>query len=112
MTGFSRMFTPAVLDAYAFSWLNGKTLVDIGGGHGFVLTSILKKYPEIHGVVADLEHVVAGAPEMIRKAGCESGRTRNACGFFAAVPAADAYVMKHIIHDWDDEKATTILKNC
>ena len=112
MTGFSRMFTPAVLDAYDFSWLNGKTLVDVGGGHGFVLTSILKKYPEIRGAVADLEHVVAGAPEMIRKAGVESRCTTDNCDFFASVPAGDAYVMKHIIHDWDDEKATTILRNC
>jgi predicted transcriptional regulator len=112
MTNFSRMFTPAVLDAYDFSWLNGKTLVDVGGGHGFVLTSILKKYPEIRGVVSDREHVVAGAPEMIRNAGVESRCTTHSGDFFASVPAADAYVMKHIIHDWDDEKATTILRNC
>jgi O-methyltransferase len=112
MTGFSRMFAPAVLEAYDFSWLNGKTLADVGGGHGFVLTSILKKYPEIRGVLADLEHVIAGAPEMIRKAGVESRCTMCPVDFFASVPAADAYVMKHILHDWNDEKATTILKNC
>jgi predicted transcriptional regulator len=112
MTGFSRMFAPPVIEAYDFSWLNGKTLADIGGGHGFVLTSILKKYPEIRGVLADLEHVLTGAPEMIRKAGVESRCTTQPTDFFASVPAADAYVMKHIIHDWDDEKATTILKNC
>jgi predicted transcriptional regulator len=112
MTGFSRMFTPAVLDAYDFSWLNGKTLVDVGGGHGFLLTSILKKYPEIHGVVSDLEHVVAGAPEMIRKAGVETHCMTHSCDFFESVPAADAYIMKHIIHDWNDEKSTTILRNC
>jgi predicted transcriptional regulator len=112
MTGFSQMFAPAVLEAYDFSWLNGKTLADVGGGHGFVLTSILKKYPEIRGVLADLEHVIAGAPEMIRNAGVESRCTTHPTDFFASVPAADAYVMKHIIHDWNDEKATTILKNC
>jgi O-methyltransferase domain/Dimerisation domain len=112
MTGFSRMFAPAAIEAYDFSWLNGKTLADVGGGHGFVLTSILKNYPEIRGVLADLEHVVAGAPEMIRKAGVESRCTTQPTDFFAAVPAADAYVMKHIIHDWNDEKATTILRNC
>jgi len=112
MTGFSQMFAPAALDAYDFSWLNGKTLADVGGGHGFVLTSILKKYPEIRGVLADLEHVVAGAPEMIRKAGVESRCTTHPVDFFASVPAADAYVLKHIIHDWNDEKATTILRNC
>ena len=112
MTGFSQMFAPAALEAYDFSWLNGKTLADVGGGHGFVLTSILKKYPEIRGVLADLEHVVAGAPKMIRKAGVESRCTTQPTDFFASVPAADAYVMKHIIHDWNDEKATTILRNC
>ncbi len=112
MTGFSRMFMPAVLDAYDFSWLNGKTLVDVGGGHGYLMTSILKKYPEIHGVVSDLEHVVAGASEMIRNAGVESRCTTHCGNFFESVPPADAYIMKHIIHDWDDEKSTTILKNC
>jgi O-methyltransferase domain/Dimerisation domain len=112
MTGFSQMFTPALLDAYDFSWLNGKTLADVGGGHGFLLTSILKKYPEIHGVVADLEHVVAGAPEKIRATGVESRCTTQPVDFFASVPEADAYILKHIIHDWNDEKATTILRNC
>jgi hypothetical protein len=112
MTGFSRMFMPAVLDAYDFSWLNGKTLVDVGGGHGYLLTSILKKYPEIRGVVSDLEHVVAGAPEMIRNAGVESRCTTHGGNFFESVPPADAYIMKHIIHDWNDEKSTTILRNC
>jgi O-methyltransferase/methyltransferase family protein len=112
MTNLSRMIVPAVLDAYDFSWLNGKTLVDIGGGHGFALTSILKKYPEVHGAVADLQHVVAGATETIRGAGVASRCTTHAVDFFASVPPADAYVMKHIIHDWDDEKAITILKNC
>jgi len=112
MTGFSRMFLPAILDAYDFSYLNGKTLVDVGGGHGSLITSILKKYPEIHGAVADLGHVVAGAPEMIRSAGVESRCTTHSCDFFESVPPADAYIMKHIIHDWNDEKATTILRNC
>src|ERR1700722_11439878 len=112
MTGFSRMFMPAVLDAYDFSWLNGKTLVDVGGGHGYLLTSILKKYSEIRGVVSDLEHVVAGAPEMIRNAGVESRCTTHCGNFFESVPPADAYIMKHIIHDWNDEKSTTILRNC
>jgi O-methyltransferase/methyltransferase family protein len=112
MTNLSQMIVPAVLDAYDFSWLNGKTLVDIGGGHGFAITSILKKYPEIHGGVADLEHVVAGATERIQSAGLAARCKTHAVDFFAAVPTADAYVMKHIIHDWNDEKAITILKNC
>ncbi|HUE43418.1 MAG TPA: methyltransferase [Candidatus Sulfotelmatobacter sp.] len=112
MTGFSRMFLPAVLDAYDFSWLNGKTLVDVGGGHGYLLTTILKKYPQIHGVVYDLDHVVAGAAEYIHAAGVGGRCAPSGGDFFASVPASDAYILKHIIHDWDDEKATTILRNC
>jgi len=112
MTRFSRMLTPAVLEAYDFSWLNGKTLVDIGGGHGYLLTTILKKYPEINGVIFDLEHVVNGAPSNISAAGV-AGRCRAAGGdFFAEVPPGDAYIIKNIIHDWSDEKALCILRNC
>jgi hypothetical protein len=112
MTMFSQMLTPAVLDAYDFSWLDGKTLVDIGGGHGHLLTAILQKYPKIRGVIFDLEHVHAGANARIGEAGLID-RCHTAGGdFFAAVPEADAYIMKHIIHDWSDEKALTILNNC
>jgi hypothetical protein len=112
MTTFSKMLTPAVLEAYDFSYLNGKTLVDVGGGHGHLLTMILKKHPAIRGVIFDLEHVHAGAKSRISEHGL-TGRCETAGGdFFAEVPAADAYIMKHIIHDWSDEKALTILKNC
>ena len=113
MTGFSRMFTPAVLDAYDFSWLNGKTLVDIGGGHGFVLTSILKKYPEIRGVVGGSGARRSGrAGDDSERGSREPMHDASRAISLRSVPAADAYVMKHIIHDWDDEKATTILRNC
>lgn len=112
MTGFSKRLTPAVLEAYDFSWLNGKMLVDVGGGHGFLLTAILKKFPQVHGTVYDLDHVVAGATKQIDDEGL-AGRCQTCGGsFFENVPAADAYIMKHIIHDWNDEKALTILKNC
>jgi hypothetical protein len=112
MTTFSKMLTPAVLDAYDFSWLNGKTLVDVGGGHGYLLTTILKKYPEVRGVVFDLDHVVAGAPPNIATAGLAARCHAAAGDFFADVPPGDAYMMKNIIHDWSDEKALSILRNC
>jgi len=112
MTMFSKMLGPAALEAYDFSYLNGKTLVDIGGGHGYLLTSILKKYPEIRGVIFDLEHVHVGAKQRISEAGLKNRCETSGGDFFSAVPAADAYIMKHIIHDWNDEKALTILKNC
>jgi hypothetical protein len=111
MTDFSTVTVPAMLEAYDFSWLNGGTLVDIAGGHGYLLTEVLKKYPQIRGKLFDLEHVLAGAGPQIEKAGVKSRCETVSGDFFKSVPEADAYVMKHIIHDWNDEKALTILKN-
>ena len=111
MTGFSAMMIPAVLEAYDFSPLNGGKLVDVAGGHGHVLTEILKKYPKINGMLFDLAHVAEGAKEPIRSAGLE-GRCGVASGdFFVSVPPGNAYIMKHIIHDWDDERALKILRS-
>src|SRR5579859_1708084 len=111
MTDFSAAVIPAVLEAYDFNYLNGKTLIDIAGGHGKVLTEILVKHPEIRGKLFDREHVVNGAKPRIESLGL-AGRCSVCSGdFFKEVPQADAYIMKHIIHDWDDAKATTILKN-
>jgi hypothetical protein len=108
MTSFSNAVIPAVLEAYDFSGIG--TLVDIAGGHGAVLTAILKKYPQMSGVLFDLDHVIAGAHANIESQGL-SARCRAESGdFFADVPAGDAYVMKHIIHDWDDERAVAILR--
>jgi hypothetical protein len=109
MTAFSAAVIPAVLAAYDFSGI--ETLVDVAGGHGQVLTSILQKYPLMRGVLFDMEHVIAGAGPLINASGV-SDRVRTQSGdFFTAVPAGDAYIMKHIIHDWDDEQAETILRN-
>lgn len=112
MTHFSAAFIPAILEVYDFSYLNGKTLVDVAGGHGHVLTGILQKYPQIHGILFDLEHVVAGAHSHIARLNLKD-RCATAHGdFFKAVPPGDAYIMKNIIHDWADDQATAILKCC
>jgi hypothetical protein len=111
MTEFSAVVLPAALEAYDFSWLNGKTLVDVAGGHGKLLTAILEKYPAIRGKLFDLEHVVKGAARRIDLLGLAERCATCHGDFFQAVPGGDAYVMKHIIHDWDDLKATTILNN-
>ena len=111
MTEFSAVAVPAALEAYDFDYLNGKTLVDVAGGHGKVLTEILVKYPEIRGKLFDLEHVVNGAKPRIGSMGLTDRCSVCSGDFFKAVPEGDAHIMKHIIHDWDDEKATTILKN-
>jgi hypothetical protein len=77
-----------------------------------LLSGILKKYPAMHGILFDLEHVVAGSHDLLRAAGV-ADRCETASGdFFQSVPSADAYIMKHIIHDWEESKAITILRNC
>jgi len=110
MTNLSEMTLPAVLEAYDFGGLG--TLADIAGGHGFLLAGILKKNSDVQGILFDLPQVLAGAATRIESLGLAS-RCRMVSGdFFEAVPAADSYVMKHIIHDWDDEKCVKILGNC
>jgi hypothetical protein len=110
MTAFSAAVIPAVLKVYDFSGVG--TLVDVAGGQGAILTSILRAYPAMRGILFDLDHVLAGAEERFAAMGL-AGRCRAEAGdFFRAVPAGgDAYIMKHIIHDWDDERALVILKN-
>jgi hypothetical protein len=110
MTNLSEVVVRAVLDVYDFTGIG--TLVDVAGGHGAVLTTILNAYPRLRGVLFDLDHVVAGAAPRIQAMGL-ADRCRSESGdFFKAVPAGgDAYIMKHIIHDWDDERAVAILRN-
>jgi hypothetical protein len=109
MTAFSQFIVPAAISAYDFSGI--ETLVDVAGGHGQVLTSILERYPSTKGVLFDLEHVIAGAVPRLRAAGLADRVTTQAGNFFESVPGGgDAYIMKHIIHDWDDERALLILR--
>jgi hypothetical protein len=111
MTTLSNMVIPAVLDAYDFSGIG--TLLDVAGGHGGVLCAILKRYPHMRGMLFDLESVVEGARKNIAQHGLTDRCSVVSGDFFKAVPeGADAIVMKHIIHDWDDEQALLILKNC
>lgn len=111
MTEVTRVVEPAVTRAYDFSGFD--RIVDLGGGHGGLLTSILKKSPQSKGIILDAPQVVTGAKERIEAEGL-AGRCEAVGGnFFESVPeGADAYIMKHIIHDWDDKEAVAILKNC
>jgi len=102
--------TEPMLDAYDFSVF--KTVVDVGGGHGRMLAAILKRNPTVEGILFDLPAVADRSCEIISGLGL-SGRCRIVGGdFLKSLPAADAYVMRHIIHDWDDDDAITILRNC
>lgn len=110
MTGLTAQYAPAVLEAYDFSGLG--TIADIGGGHGKLITAILKKHYGLRGIVFDAPHVAAGAQACIESMGL-SERCQAAGGdFFQAVPAADSYILKSVIHDWNDASAISVLKNC
>ena len=111
MAGFTRMAAVAVAAAYDFAPFG--TVVDVGGGSGALLIGILKAFPKLQGIVFDQPHVAERAKQEIDANGL-AGRCRAVGGdFFAEVPsAADAYLMKHVIHDWDDERAIAILRNC
>lgn len=110
MTTLSAPVAAAALEAYDFSGIG--LLVDVAGGHGEVLLSILKQQPATRGVLADVGHVVLGARPRIAGAGLADRCEAVECDFFKAVPeGGDVYLMKHIIHDWDDARATIILKN-
>jgi hypothetical protein len=109
MTNFSASVAPAALKAYDFSGID--VLVDVAGGHGMLLGSILERYPKMRGILFDLEHVVAGAT-VFDALGVSDRVDKKSGDFFTAVPSGgDAYLMKHIIHDWDDERAGVILGN-
>ena len=110
MVSISAQVVPAALEAYDFSGIN--LLVDVAGGHGSVICPILQKYPQMRGILTDLQHVLDSATDCINSHGVQSRLQRIPCDFFKSVPeGGDAYLMKNIIHDWDDEKCLLILKN-
>jgi hypothetical protein len=107
MTSGSTLAGEAVTQAYDFSGI--KRLADVGGGHGALLASILRRNPNMQGVLFDRPEIVADVPQD-RFAGCEGRIAIEAGSFFDRVPdGCDAYIMKHIIHDWSDEHCRTIL---
>jgi len=110
MTGYSTIDSPALAAAYDFSGIH--SIVDVAGGHGLLLATILKNNPQMKGTLYDMEHVVAGATNGPLKPVMD--RCTLASGdMFASVPAGtDAYIMKHIIHDWPDELCVKLLKAC
>ncbi|HEU0169745.1 MAG TPA: methyltransferase [Chloroflexota bacterium] len=111
MTGNSRRVAEAVLAAYDFSRF--ACVVDVAGGQGAFLGAMLSRHPSMRGVLFDQPHVVAGVAEVLAGAGVAE-RCRVVGGsFFDAVPeGGDAYVLKAILHDWEDEEATAILRTC
>jgi SAM-dependent methyltransferase len=108
MTRLSEMQVEDVLAAYDFSEVS--TLVDVGGGRGTLLARILAVYPQLRGILFDAPSVVERATWVEEM----SGRCRRIGGdFFESVPGGgDAYLLQHILHDWEDEMALRLLRNC
>ena len=110
MTNFSQHAVPAIVEAYDFSGF--RQLVDIAGGHGLLLAGVLRTNPNVQGILFDLPHVTEGANQLLKDEGVAERVEISVGDFFESVPAgADAYMMKHIIHDWDDERSLKILRN-
>lgn len=111
MTGFSAQATAAVAATYDFSRVT--RIVDVGGGLGTMVATLLKKYPRMYATLFDRPHVIAEAKGSLEAEGVLARCELASGDFFEAVPAdADAYILQNIIHDWDDERAITILKSC
>ena len=111
MADFTRHIAAAVAATYDFSALG--TVVDVGGGNGALLAGILQATPGPRGIVFDLPHVAERARAHLEALGL-SARCATAGGdFFRAVPPdGDAYLLKHVLHDWDDARAAEILRAC
>ena len=110
MTAASEFAIYSVLAAYDFAGF--RTIVDIGGGHGRLLSMILAKTPGATGVLFDLQSVVDGAEAELEQAGVADRCKVVGGSFFESVPdGGDAYLMKNIIHDWPDDDAVRILRN-
>jgi len=109
MTSSSKMSVPPVVAGYDFS--RYRTIVDVGGGHGALLAAILAATPAARGVLFDLPDVVAGAAPQLERDGVADRVRVSGGSFFDTVPSGgDLYLLKHIVHDWDDEQAVQILR--
>lgn len=109
MTGMSAQEIADVHAAFDFSDI--ETLVDVGGGHGALLCSILERNPKQRGILFDQPHVIDGAAVAVASTSARNRCTMVAGDFFAEVPSgAEGYLLKHILHDWNDEHATAIAR--
>ncbi len=112
MTTMSELVAPAIASAYDFGrW---GSVMDVGGGNGILLSHILRTHPGLRGVLADQEHVLSRARARGYLGRDQKERaSMEPCNFYDRIQAGGkAYLMKNVIHDWDDEQARMILGNC
>jgi O-methyltransferase. len=111
MSGLSAQEVNALLSAYDFSTFH--SIVDVAGGHGQLLTTLLHCYPLLHGVLFELPEVVREAQRHIEEAGLTSRCDMVAGNMFNSIPAGyDGYILKSIIHNWDDNRVIQLLQTC
>ena len=111
MSGFSDQEMTAILAAYDFSGF--ANVVDVGGGQGALVAALLKKYPQMRGTVLDLETVADGAQRLLADAGLTERATFITGDFFGPIPrGGDLYLLKSVIHNWNDAAAANILRGC
>ena len=111
MVQFTRIVADEVVRVCDFSRM--QRIVDVGGGYGTLLAAILKAHPHLHGVLLDMPHAIEGARKQLEKPNSANRCDLIAGNFFEEIPeGADAYLLKNIIHDWNDERSALILRNC
>ncbi len=111
MSGMTAQAEAALHAAYKFEGI--KTIMDVGGGHGGFITSILERNPAMRGILFDSPQVIEGAQPKLEAAGITDRCQIVGGNFFESVPeGADAITMKWIIHDWNDDQSIAIMKNC
>jgi 2,7-dihydroxy-5-methyl-1-naphthoate 7-O-methyltransferase len=94
-------------------WAGVRSIVDVGGGTGAMLASLLRRHPRARGILVDLPGTVARAGEIIGRAGVADRITLSGQSFFEALPGgADLYVLKNVLNDWPDEQTVAILRRC
>jgi ubiquinone/menaquinone biosynthesis C-methylase UbiE len=111
MTAYS--VQTAVQVALAYPFPKTGVVVDVGGGHGVLAATILQLHPGMRGILTDLPATLEASQNVIATKGLADRCQVVGGNFFEAIPAGgDIYILKHVVHDWDDEHAITILKNC
>lgn len=111
MNELTRFVGHAVIEVYDFGGV--RKIVDVGGGHGELLVAILNAHPEIQGVLFEVPHSAEGARKYLMQQGLDTRCEFVGGDFFEHLPGgADVYILKSVLHNWDDEHCATILRNC
>jgi len=111
MRSLSRQIDASVLASYDFSHFS--KLIDVGGGHGGLLAAILRANPRVTGILLDMAAAITASGEVLRAAGVADRCEAVAGNFFETLPqGADAAILSHVLHNWGDDDALRILRNC